>query len=73
VVVSVLKMFRIKEYVPSSILRRKSESEICGFQLFQKHQRTDSFHERTSKEQKIRKVVFSKKIENQGSITKTGF
>jgi hypothetical protein len=55
-------MFRIKEYIPSSILRRKSESEICGFQLFQKHQRTDSFHERTSKEPKFRKLVFSKKL-----------
>jgi hypothetical protein len=53
-----------------------SKLENCRFGLFQKHQRTSSFHEGTGKEPTVRKTFFFeifKKIENQGSTPKPDF
>jgi hypothetical protein len=37
---------------------KESESKNRQLRLFQKHQRTDSFHERTGKEPVIRMAIF---------------
>jgi hypothetical protein len=54
----------------SSFLRKKSESDIHWFQLFQKYQRTGSFYEKLAKNQWLEKWVFEivKDFANQGSI-----
>jgi hypothetical protein len=56
-------------------LRKKSESDIHWFQLFQKHQRTGSFYEKLAKNQWLEKWVFEivKDLANQGSIPKPVF
>jgi hypothetical protein len=66
----VLKNFQNQS---SSFFEKKIELENHQLQVFHKHQRTDSFHESTSKEPSERRVFeFSKKIENKCSIAKRG-
>jgi hypothetical protein len=71
-VIPVIEIFRISS---NFFEGKKRELENSLFQLFQKHQRTDSFMKEPTNNSQLERQFFEfkKKFENQGSIPNPGF